>query len=167
MLSEVYQEGLEITYVTGDTLYSGGWLVKKLTRLGLPWVGVLNPRTTCMTSLSKTCRPDGADAAPSGKLSCAAAHPPDPSYHKTAQKREDRYKPRQLVTVGGAVAHPADRNHIMPLRDQNKTCRFSVTCSTPATCREKCARPQRDSASIDRCCIRLVTKERVCWIGNG
>jgi hypothetical protein len=46
MVAEVYQEGLKITYVTGDTLYSGGWLVKKLTRLGLTWVGVLHPRTT-------------------------------------------------------------------------------------------------------------------------
>jgi hypothetical protein len=46
MIREVYQEGLEITYVTGDTLYSGGWLVKKINRLGLTWVGVLHPRTT-------------------------------------------------------------------------------------------------------------------------
>ena len=46
MVSEVYQQGLEITYITGDTLYSGGWLVKKITRLGLTWVGVLHPRTT-------------------------------------------------------------------------------------------------------------------------
>ena len=46
MVAEVYQKGLKITYVTGDTLYSGGWLVKKLTRLGLRWVGVLHPRTT-------------------------------------------------------------------------------------------------------------------------
>ena len=46
MVSQVYQEGLKITYVTGDTLYSGGWLVKKLNRLELTWVGVLHPRTT-------------------------------------------------------------------------------------------------------------------------
>lgn len=46
MVGEVYQTGLEITYVTGDTLYSGGWLVKKINRLGLTWVGVLHPRTT-------------------------------------------------------------------------------------------------------------------------
>jgi hypothetical protein len=46
MVSEVYQKGLPITYVTGDTLYSGGWLVKKLNRLGLTWVGVLHPTTT-------------------------------------------------------------------------------------------------------------------------
>lgn len=46
MVGEVYQTGLEITYVTGDTLYSAGWLVKKITRLGLTWVGVLHPRTT-------------------------------------------------------------------------------------------------------------------------
>jgi hypothetical protein len=46
MISEVYQKGLGITYITGDTLYSGGWLVKKINRLGLTWVGVLHPRTT-------------------------------------------------------------------------------------------------------------------------
>lgn len=46
MIREVYQEGLEITYVTGDTLYSGGWLFKKVNRLGLTWVGVLHPKTT-------------------------------------------------------------------------------------------------------------------------
>ena len=45
MISEVYQEGLEITFITGDTLYSGGWMVKKITRLGLTWVGTLHPRT--------------------------------------------------------------------------------------------------------------------------
>jgi SRSO17 transposase len=46
MISEVHQKGLEITYVTGDTLYSGGWLVKKLNHLEMTWVGVLHPRTT-------------------------------------------------------------------------------------------------------------------------
>jgi hypothetical protein len=48
MVSEVYQTELEITYITGDTLYSGGWLVKKINRLGLIWVGVLHPRTTAI-----------------------------------------------------------------------------------------------------------------------
>jgi len=30
MISEVYQQGLNITYVISDTLYSGGWLFKKI-----------------------------------------------------------------------------------------------------------------------------------------
>jgi hypothetical protein len=46
MICEVHQEGLRITYITGDTLYSGGWMVKKISRLGLTWVGALHPRTT-------------------------------------------------------------------------------------------------------------------------
>ncbi len=29
-----------------DTLYSGGWLTKKINRIGLKWVGVLHPNTT-------------------------------------------------------------------------------------------------------------------------
>ena len=46
MIAEVHQEGLSIAYVTGDTLYTAGWLTKKIHRLGLKWVGVLHPRTT-------------------------------------------------------------------------------------------------------------------------
>lgn len=46
MMAEVYQQGLHITYVTGDTHYTAGWLTKKMNRLGLTWVGVLHPRTT-------------------------------------------------------------------------------------------------------------------------
>lgn len=46
MICEVYQAGLDIDYVTGDTLYTGGWLTKKINNLGLKWVGVLHPRTT-------------------------------------------------------------------------------------------------------------------------
>lgn len=45
MIVEVYQEGLEIEYVVGDTLYTAGWMTKKINRLGLKWVGVLHPRT--------------------------------------------------------------------------------------------------------------------------
>jgi len=45
MIVEVYQEGLEISYVVFDTLYTAGWLTKKINRLGLTWVGVLHPRT--------------------------------------------------------------------------------------------------------------------------
>jgi len=46
MIVEVYQEGLDIEYVVGDTLYTAGWMTKKINRLGLKWVGVLHPRTT-------------------------------------------------------------------------------------------------------------------------
>ena len=46
MIAEVHQEGLSIAYVTGDTLYTAGWLTKKIHRLGLKWVGVSHPRTT-------------------------------------------------------------------------------------------------------------------------
>jgi hypothetical protein len=46
MIREVYQEGLTVAYVTGDTHYTAGWLTKKIDRLGLKWVGVLHPRTT-------------------------------------------------------------------------------------------------------------------------
>lgn len=46
MIVEVYQQGLDIAYITGDTLYTAGWLTKKIDRLGLTWVGVLHPKTT-------------------------------------------------------------------------------------------------------------------------
>jgi hypothetical protein len=46
MIVEVYQEGLEMAYLTFDTLYTAGWLTKKIHRLGWKWVGVLHPRTT-------------------------------------------------------------------------------------------------------------------------
>lgn len=42
----VHQEGLEISNVVFDTLYTGGWMTKKINRLGLKWVGVLHPKTT-------------------------------------------------------------------------------------------------------------------------
>jgi hypothetical protein len=46
MILEVYQQGVDIHYVVGDTLYTAGWLTKKIDRLGLKWVGTLHPRTT-------------------------------------------------------------------------------------------------------------------------
>jgi len=45
MIVEVVQEGLQFEYVTGDTLYSGGNMVKTISRLKLAWVGVLHPKT--------------------------------------------------------------------------------------------------------------------------
>lgn len=46
MIVEVYQAGLPIEYIVFDTLYTAGWLTKKINRLGLKWVGVLHPNTT-------------------------------------------------------------------------------------------------------------------------
>jgi hypothetical protein len=46
MMVEVHQEGLQISYVVFDTLYTAGWMTKKINRLGLKWVGVLHPKTT-------------------------------------------------------------------------------------------------------------------------
>lgn len=46
MIVEVVSQDLPIEYVVMDTLYSGGWLTKKINRLGLKWVGVLHPNTT-------------------------------------------------------------------------------------------------------------------------
>jgi hypothetical protein len=45
MLTEVVAEGLPIQYVVFDTPYTAGWLTKRITRLGLIWVGVLHPNT--------------------------------------------------------------------------------------------------------------------------
>jgi hypothetical protein len=46
MIVEVYQEGLAIDYIVGDTFYTASWLTKKIERLGLKWVGVLHPKAT-------------------------------------------------------------------------------------------------------------------------
>ena len=46
MIVEVYQAGLPIEYIVFDTLYTAGWLTKKINRRGLKWVGVLHPNTT-------------------------------------------------------------------------------------------------------------------------
>ena len=46
MIVEVVQEDFPSEYVAFDTLYTAGWLTKKINRLGLTWVGVLHPNTT-------------------------------------------------------------------------------------------------------------------------
>lgn len=46
MIIEVVEQGLSIDYIAMDTLYSGGWLTKKINRLGLKWVGMLHLNTT-------------------------------------------------------------------------------------------------------------------------
>ena len=46
MMVEVYQEGLPVEYVAFDTLYTAGWMTKRINRLGWTWVDVLHPRTT-------------------------------------------------------------------------------------------------------------------------
>jgi hypothetical protein len=46
MIVGVHQQGLGIDYIVFDTLYTAGWMTKKINRLGLKWVGVLHPRTT-------------------------------------------------------------------------------------------------------------------------
>jgi len=46
MIVEVHQEGLGIDHIVFDTLYTAGWMTKKINRLGLKWVGVIHPRTT-------------------------------------------------------------------------------------------------------------------------
>jgi hypothetical protein len=46
MLIEVFEQELSIDYIAMDTLYSAGWLTKKINRMGLKWVGVLHPHTT-------------------------------------------------------------------------------------------------------------------------
>jgi hypothetical protein len=43
---DVVQQGLPVDYIVFDTLYTSGWLTKKISRLGLTWGGVLHPRTT-------------------------------------------------------------------------------------------------------------------------
>lgn len=40
------QEHLPVEYVTFDTLYTTGWMTKRINRVGWTWVGVLHPRTT-------------------------------------------------------------------------------------------------------------------------
>jgi len=48
MLREVAQSNLPVSYVVGDTLYSGNRLYKLTKRLGWQWVGVLHPKTTLL-----------------------------------------------------------------------------------------------------------------------
>ena len=46
MLEEAIAWGLKCQYIVFDTLYTAGWLTKTIGRLGLIWMGTLNPRTT-------------------------------------------------------------------------------------------------------------------------
>ena len=45
MLKEVLGSGLRPAYVVLDTHYTAGWFTKLVGRLGLVWVGTLDPRT--------------------------------------------------------------------------------------------------------------------------
>lgn len=46
LLLEVVQQGLPIRYVVFDNGYTAGWLTKRISHLGLTWVGVLEAKTT-------------------------------------------------------------------------------------------------------------------------
>lgn len=46
MLQEAVAQGLPMEYIVFDTFYTAGWLTKRISHLGLTWVGVLHPRTT-------------------------------------------------------------------------------------------------------------------------
>lgn len=46
MLKEVVAVRLGFEYVVFDTHYTAGWFTKMLSRLGITWVGTLDPRTT-------------------------------------------------------------------------------------------------------------------------
>lgn len=46
LLVEVLTARLPFEYVVFDTHYTAGWFTKRLTRLGVTWVGTLPPRTT-------------------------------------------------------------------------------------------------------------------------
>jgi hypothetical protein len=45
MLKEAVAAGLTCEYIVFDTHYTAGWFTKTLGRLGLTWVGTLDPRT--------------------------------------------------------------------------------------------------------------------------
>jgi hypothetical protein len=45
MLVELVQSGLSVEFVAFDKMYTSGWLTKALTRMGLPWVGVIEAKT--------------------------------------------------------------------------------------------------------------------------
>jgi len=46
MLREVVASGLPFQYLAMDTVYTAGWFSRGATRLGLVWVGTLQPKTT-------------------------------------------------------------------------------------------------------------------------
>ena len=45
MMTELLTQDRFFEYVVFDTHYTAGWFTKWLTRLGIPWVGTLDPRT--------------------------------------------------------------------------------------------------------------------------
>jgi SRSO17 transposase len=65
MLREMAALNLPVSYVTGDTLYSGHRLCKLVQRLGWDWVGVLHPNTTLIV---KNRRHSAASLAASVRL---------------------------------------------------------------------------------------------------
>jgi DDE superfamily endonuclease len=48
MLEEIVGSGLRPKYIVFDTHYSAGWFTRKLTRMGIEWVGTLHPRTVVL-----------------------------------------------------------------------------------------------------------------------
>jgi hypothetical protein len=42
---EILCSGLPFRYITFDTHYTAGWFTRRLTRMGVEWVGTLHPRT--------------------------------------------------------------------------------------------------------------------------
>lgn len=51
MIVEVVQPGLPIQYIAFDTLYTVGWLAKRVNWLGLTRVGVLHPTRPSITAI--------------------------------------------------------------------------------------------------------------------
>jgi hypothetical protein len=43
--NEILASGLPFRYLVFDTHYSAGWFTRRLTRMGIEWVGTLHPRT--------------------------------------------------------------------------------------------------------------------------
>lgn len=48
MLEEIVGSGLRPKYIVFDTHYTAGWFTRKLTRMGIEWVGTLHPRTVVL-----------------------------------------------------------------------------------------------------------------------
>jgi hypothetical protein len=45
MIVEVVNQGLAIEYIVFDSFYTAGWMTKRINRLSISWVGILDPRT--------------------------------------------------------------------------------------------------------------------------
>ena len=45
MIIEVVSQALPVEYIVFDSFYTAGWMTKKISHLGIVWVGVLSPRT--------------------------------------------------------------------------------------------------------------------------